>query len=62
MSVTQDYKILTLTRTEVQAVRHALQDRITDLTQILLGADENEVAVLQNRLAEAQSAYDKVRA
>lgn len=60
MSVTQDYKVLTLTPAEVQAVQYALLDRINDLTQILLEARDDEV--IQRSLKDAQAAYAKVRA
>lgn len=59
MSITENYKPISLTRTEVQAVEHALIDRIYQLEENWAFNDTPET---RNRLAEARSALVKVRA
>ena len=65
MTVTQDYKILTLTGTELQAVEFAIVDRISELSGLIHDAmnegAEDEAAILRKRLAEAHAVVAKVR-
>ncbi|SFU99522.1 hypothetical protein [Pseudoduganella namucuonensis] len=60
MSVTQDYKILTLTRGEFLAVQFALEDRRTRLSRMLDKPDEIPAGPIALLLADVQSALLKV--
>jgi hypothetical protein len=64
MSVTQDYKILTLTRSEYQAVAEALTVRKGELMEYI-AAERYEtayMALLRCMLADVQTTIVKVQA
>lgn len=65
MTVTQDYKSLTLTQAEWLAVASALEDRqekLSGLIEYCAKDGRQEAVVLKALLAGVQQAYAKVRA